>query len=71
MTKPIISSYPHHQDFNESREIINKKKNVTTLICDVINGKQYPTEAVAIEKQSGKFYKSMLRSYGLLTTAGL
>ena len=70
VTKPIISSYPHHQDFNESREILNKKKNVTTLICDVINGKEYPTEAVAIEKQSGKFYKSMLLGAGFLFTYG-
>ena len=70
VNKPIISSYPHHQDFNKSRKIINEKKNVTTLICDILSGTTYPKEALAIEKPSGKFYKSMLLGAGFLFSYG-
>lgn len=68
--KPIISSYPHHQDFDKSKEIIDEKRNVTTLICDIINAKEYPTEALALEKPSGHFYKSLLLGAGFLFTYG-
>jgi hypothetical protein len=68
--KPIISSYPHHQDFHKSREIHNEKRHVTTLICDIINAKSYPTETLALEKPSGIFYKSLLLGAGYLFTYG-
>ena len=70
VSKPIISSYPHHQDFHKSREIVDEKRGVTTLICDILNAKQYPTEALALEKPSGKFYKSLLLGAGYLFTYG-
>lgn len=68
--KPIISSYPHHQDFSKSNEITEEKRNTTTLICDIINAKRYPTEAQALEKPSGRFYKSLLLGAGFLFTYG-
>merc|ERR1711924_396076 len=37
-------------------------------ICDIINAKKYPTEALALEKPSGKFYKSLLIGAGYLFT---
>jgi len=68
--KPIISSYPHHIDLNKGLTISNKKRNVTTLICDIINAKEYPTETLALEKPSGVFYKSLLLGAGYLFTYG-
>ena len=65
-----MSSYPHHQDFSKSRVINNEKRNVTTLICDIINASKYPTETLALEKPSGKFYKSLLIGAGHLFTYG-
>merc|ERR1711966_316263 len=68
--KPIISSYPHHLDFSKSNEIKEEKRDTTTLICDIINAKRYPTETQALEKPSGRFYKSLLLGAGYLFTYG-
>ena len=68
--KPIISSYPHHIDLTKGLTIPNKKRHVTTLICDILNAKKYPTETLALEKPSGKFYKSLLLGAGYLFTYG-
>lgn len=66
--KPIISTYPHHLDLSKNNKIENEKRDVTTLICDVIGAKEYPTEALSYEKPSGKFYKSMLLGAGYIFT---
>ena len=68
--KPILSTYPHHLDLSQYHSIPDQKRNVTTLICDVIGAKQYPTEALSYEKPSGKFYKSMLLGAGYIFTYG-
>ena len=68
--KPIISSYPHHIDLNKGLSITDKKRNMTTLICDIINANEYPTETLALEKPSGVFYKSLLLGAGYLFTYG-
>ncbi len=68
--KPIISSYPHHLDFGKSRVIENQKRDVTTLICDITGAKSYPTETLALEKPSGKFYRGYLLGAGYIFTYG-
>lgn len=68
--KPIISSYPHHLDFEKSRSIENQKRDVTTLICDITGAKTYPTETLALEKPSGKFYRGYLLGAGYIFTYG-
>lgn len=70
VAKPIISSYPHHLDFKKSRLIDNPKRDVTTLICDITGAKTYPTETLALEKPSGKFYRGYLLGAGYIFTYG-
>lgn len=70
VSKPIISSYPHHLDFKKTREIDNQKRDVTTLICDITRAKGYPTEAIAQEKPSGNFYRGYLLGAGYIFTYG-
>lgn len=70
VSKPIISSYPHHQDFKQNSEIQDEKRNITTLICDIKDSKSYPTITMALEKPSGNFYRGYLLGAGYIFTYG-
>jgi hypothetical protein len=64
--KPVLSAYPNRDD-----EFTNNEKSIhTTHICKVLQGEHYPTVLQALQKPTGKFYKSLLIGANCLFTYG-
>ena len=64
--KPILSAYPNRDD-----EFTNKENEIhNTHICKVLQGNDYPTVQQALQKPTGKFYKSFLIGANCFFTYG-
>lgn len=64
--KPILSAYPNRDD-----EFTNQESKIhNTHICKVLQGNDYPTVLQALQKPTGKFYKSLLIGANCFFTFG-
>jgi hypothetical protein len=68
--KPILSSYPNSIKFKDNKLIKDKVVDKTTVICEIIKSRGYPTVQNAIFKDEGYFYKSNQLGGGLIFTYG-
>ena len=64
--KPILSAYPNRDD-----EFTNEESKIhNTHICKVVDGNDYPRVIQALQKPTGKFYKSLLIGANCFFTFG-
>lgn len=63
ISKPILSGYPS--------DINNKNEKGSYLLCDVVQGEDYPEVLKAVTKPDGNFYQSYFISANCMFTYGL
>lgn len=68
--KPILTSYPNTVKFENNKAIKDDNEKETTVICQIVNSKGYPTVQKAIYRPEGYFYETYQISANYLFTYG-